>query len=552
MPVLWLILAVLLIGALAFVLGRGRALASAGGNARALHSLPVYYGANALLFATVAPLGLMCLWLITSPLLIDRTLSATIPAEEIQEGSSVGLVMADIRRLSEGLSKAVTEGAMTEDEVAGLDAQSDDIRAMLAEVGVALGSDVTPTKLSTAQDHRAKTARSNVIMTALVLVFAVAGLAWAYARTHRDFRARNTVEQAILFLLIGAALLAILTTVGIVLSLLGNTVQFFRIWPASDFFFNLTWQPSFGDTGSQLGFFPLLWGTLYISVVALAVATPIGLFAAIYLSEYATTRTRSFAKPLLELLAGIPTIVYGLFALLTIGPMLSSVFGRGGVGQETTLGLVVSSGLGGIVVAALVFAIVFLILRGSLKSARVVNAVAGLAALGVGGLVTVLAFSSAPWMGGDRAVMTAGLVMGVMLIPFVSSLSDDIINAVPQAMRDGSLGLGATKSETVRQVVLPAALPGIVGAILLAASRAIGETMIVVLGAGAAARLSMNPFEAMTTVTAKIVSQLTGDADFASPQALVAFALGMALFVITLGLNIFALYIVRKYREQYD
>ena len=194
---------------------------------------------------------------------------------------------------------------------------------------------------------------------------------------------------------------------------------------------------------------------------------------------------------MLEVLAGIPTIVYGLFALLTVGPLLVSVFGDGGV-------------------------------------------------LGV------------DWQGGGRAVITAGVVMGIMLIPFVSSLSDDIINAVPQAMRDGSYGLGATKSETIKQVVLPAALPGIVGAVLLAASRAIGETMIVVLGAGAAARLSLNPFEAMTTVTAKIVSQLTGDSDFASPEALVAFALGMTLFLLTLGLNVVALYIVRKYREQYD
>ena len=255
----------------------------------------------------------------------------------------------------------------------------------------------------------------------------------------------------------------------------------------------LEWAPSFSGRGgaSELGIIPLLWGTLYISIVALSVAVPIGLFAAIYLSEYAPNSVRSFAKPMLEVLAGIPTIVYGLFALLTVGPLLVSVFGEGG-------------------------------------------------ALGV------------DWMAGGRAVITAGVVMGIMLIPFVSSLSDDIINAVPQAMRDGSYGLGATQSETIKQVVLPAALPGIVGAILLAASRAIGETMIVVLGAGAAARLSLNPFEAMTTVTAKIVSQLTGDSDFASPEALVAFALGMTLFLLTLGLNVIALYIVRKYREQYD
>ena len=250
------------------------------------------------------------------------------------------------------------------------------------------------------------------------------------------------------------------------LSLIFNTIEFFELYSAWDFFTLLEWAPSFSGRGgsSSLGVLPLLWGTLCISLVALAVAVPIGLMAAIYLSEYASPRVRSFAKPLLEVLAGIPTIVYGLFALLTVGPFLVSFFGQNGH-------------------------------------------------LGVN------------WMGGGTAVMTAGLVMGIMLIPFVSSLSDDIINAVPQAMRDGSLGLGATRSETIKQVVLPAALPGIVGAILLAASRAIGETMIVVLGAGAAARLSMNPFEAMTTVTAKIVSQLTGDSDFASPEALVAFAL---------------------------
>jgi phosphate transport system permease protein len=289
------------------------------------------------------------------------------------------------------------------------------------------------------------------------------------------------------YLLIAAASIAILTTLGIVLSLIGNTIRFFQLYPASGFFGSLTWSPSFGG-GSELGIWPLLWGTIYISFVALLVAVPIGLFAAIYLSEYAGPKLRAYAKPMLEILAGIPTIVYGLFALLTIGPLLYSVFGNESLG----------------------------------------------------------------WMQGTRAVLTAGIAMGIMLIPFVSSLSDDIINAVPQSMRDGSYGLGATKSETIKQVVLPAALPGIVGAVLLATSRAVGETMIVVLGAGAAAKISLNPLEAMTTVTTRIVSQLTGDADFASPEALVAFALGMTLFILTLGLNVFALYIVRKYREQYE
>jgi phosphate transport system permease protein len=275
--------------------------------------------------------------------------------------------------------------------------------------------------------------------------------------------------------------------------MLFETANFFQQYSWRAFFFGTEWSPDFRGN-SQLAILPLLWGTLYISLIALIVAVPIGLFAAIYLSEYASSGVRAIAKPAIEILAGIPTIVYGLFALITVGPMLRDWFAQ-------PLGLGASS----------------------------------------------------------SSVMTAGLVMGIMLIPFVSSLSDDIINAVPQSMRDGSYGLGATPSETIRQVVIPAALPGIVGAILLAASRAIGETMIVVLGAGAAAAQFngglgqlVNPFEAMTTITVKIVSQLTGDTDFSSPETLVAFALGLTLFVITLGLNVLALYIVRKYREQYE
>ncbi|MEC9432572.1 MAG: phosphate ABC transporter permease subunit PstC [Pseudomonadota bacterium] len=318
------------------------------------------------------------------------------------------------------------------------------------------------------------------------LIAAAAGAGWGWMKIHRDFRARNSVETMVMGLLIVAASVAILTTVGIVFSMLFETGRFFSQYSWTEFFFGTTWAPNFrGD--SDLGMLPLLWGTLYISFIALAVAVPIGLFAAIFLSEYATPKVRSIAKPLIEILAGIPTIVYGLFALITVGPLLRDYFAQPmGIGDSAS------------------------------------------------------------------SVMTAGLVMGIMLIPFVSSLSDDIINAVPQSMRDGSLGLGATPSETIRSVIMPAALPGIVGAILLAASRAIGETMIVVLGAGAAARLSLNPFEAMTTVTVKIVSQLTGDTDFASPETLVAFALGITLFVLTLGLNVLALYIVRKYREQYE
>ncbi|MFT5065680.1 MAG: phosphate transport system permease protein [Yoonia sp.] len=319
-----------------------------------------------------------------------------------------------------------------------------------------------------------------------ILIVAFVGFAGSLLKIAPDYRARTHAESWIKLILIAASVVAILTTVGIVFSMLFEARNFFSQYDWKDFFFSAEWSPNFRGN-SSLGILPLLWGTLYISFIALIFAVPIGLFAAIYLSEYAGRRMRSIAKPAIEILAGIPTIVYGLFALITVGPFLRDYF-------------------------------------------------------------------AAPMGFGDSAssVMTAGLVMGVMLIPFVSSLSDDIINAVPQTMRDGSLGLGATKSETIRQVVIPAALPGIVGAILLAASRAIGETMIVVLGAGAAARLSLNPFEAMTTVTVKIVSQLTGDTDFASPETLVAFALGLTLFVITLCLNVVALMIVRKYREQYE
>lgn len=320
----------------------------------------------------------------------------------------------------------------------------------------------------------------------IVLSIAAGGLGVAAWLSTPMFRARDASEAWVKSLLVAASMVAILTTVGIVFSMVFEAVNFFQQYGWQDFFLSAEWTPNFrGD--SALGILPLLWGTLYISLIALLLAVPVGLFSAIYLSEYASPRMRGFAKPMIEVLAGIPTIVYGLFALVTVGPLLRDYFAQ-------PLGL------------------------------------------------------------GDSAssVMTAGLVMGIMLIPFVSSLSDDALNAVPQSMRDGSYGLGATRSETTRQVIIPAALPGIIGAILLAASRAIGETMIVVLGAGAAARLSLNPFEAMTTITVKIVSQLTGDTDFASPETLVAFALGLTLFALTLCLNVVALIIVRKYREQYE
>ncbi|MEX0285671.1 MAG: phosphate ABC transporter permease subunit PstC [Paracoccaceae bacterium] len=490
MPLSWLVLFILAIGVVGFFLGRMRAFASAGGDSRNLHSLPIYYGSGVMFSAIIPALVFIAVVSIILPSYVGSRVSGMIPAEEIAEGSNINLVMAEVRRVAEGLENAVQGGFITDDMARNARADITDMTARLKEAGQIVTSTVTVNVLKAAQAYRAAAEAGNVFIWIGGIALALIGFGVSFLRTNKDFRARNFVERGILFLLIIAASVAILTTIGIVLSLIFNTVEFFRLYPFQDFFFGLTWSPSFSGRGqlSELGIIPLIWGTLYISLIALLVAVPIGLFAAIYLSEYASPRVRAIAKPALEVLAGIPTIVYGLFALLTIGPMLMQVFGQNGLG----------------------------------------------------------------WMGGASSVMTAGLVMGIMLIPFVSSLSDDIINAVPQAMRDGSLGLGATRSETIKQVVLPAALPGIVGAIILAASRAIGETMIVVMGAGAAARLSLNPFEAMTTVTAKIVSQLTGDSDFASPEALVAFALGMTLFVITLGLNVLALHIVRKYREQYE
>ena len=487
-----LVIAVLVLTIFGYFMASNRAIAAAGGDRRKLHSLPAYYGSNAAMFTAIPALGVLVLWLLAQPMMIDRSVLSTIPDSIITEGSSAGLVMSDVRRVADGLDLVVSEDVMSANDVLALQTGQTDIRALLASVGAAVGADVKSEVLEAAQKYRKQTTTGQLWMAVVVATLALIGFAMSVMAAKPDFRARNTVERGMLALLIFAASLAVLTTVGIVFSMLFESNDFFRLHPWTDFFFATSWAPNFrGD--SDLSILPLLWGTLYISIIALAVAVPVGLFAAIYLSEYAGSKVRSVAKPLLEILAGIPTIVYGLFALLTVGPTLVRIFGRG---EEGLLGV--------------------------------------------------------EWMSGATAVLTAGLVMGIMLIPFVSSLSDDIINAVPQSLRDGSLGLGATPSETIRQVVLPAALPGIVGAILLAASRAIGETMIVVLGAGAIAKFSANPLDAMTTITTRIVSQLTGDTDFSSPETLVAFALGLTLFVLTLGLNVIALYIVRKYREQYD
>lgn len=429
----------------------------------------------------------LVVWLIAQPLLIEARVSSQLPLELTADDTARALAMADVRRLAGGLDVALASGTVTEDASGAVQTNGGvTLRDALAESGVALAEDVSPNILTAAQSYRAMSGTGVIWRMFLVLAVAIGGFAYAVRVTRGTFRARNRVEAVVLGLLMAASTVAILTTVGIIWSMLSETINFFRLYPVADFFFGLTWSPNFRG-GSELGFIPLLWGTLYISLISMLVAVPIGLFAAIYLAEYATPRVRSVVKPLIEVIAGIPTVVFGLFALVTVGPLLRDYFAE---------------------------------------------------PLGLGN--------------SGSSVMTAGIVIGILNIPFISSLADDIINAVPQSLRDGSYGLGATKSETVKQVILPAALPGIVGAILLAASRAIGETMIVSLGAGAAAKLDLNPFEAMTTMTVKIVGQLTGDTDFASPETLVAFALGMTLFVITLGLNVLALYVVRKYREQYE
>ena len=299
-------------------------------------------------------------------------------------------------------------------------------------------------------------------------------------------------EKAIRFVLVASSLVAILVTVGIVFSLLVEAMRFFSEVSIIDFLFGLNWNPQTAMRSDQVassgafGAVPLLVGTLLISFLALLVSGPLGVFAAVYLAEYASSRQRAIIKPVLEILAGIPTVVYGFFAAMVIAPFLR--------GAGASIGLDVAS----------------------------------------------------------ESALAAGLVMGVMIIPLVSSISDDVISAVPNTLREGSLGIGATKSETIRKVVLPAALPGIAGGLLLAASRAVGETMIVVMAAGLAARLTVNPLEAVTTVTVQIVMLLTGDQEFDSAKTLAAFALGLALFVLTLGFNILGNWIVNKYREAYD
>ena len=339
------------------------------------------------------------------------------------------------------------------------------------------------------------------------LVAAALGGLFVYTRISPALRARNRVEGWIGGVLFTCSVVAVLTTLGIVFSLLWDSLRFFQSVPLAEFLLGTQWSPQIairadqvGSTGA-FGAVPLFAGTFLIMMIAMCVAAPIGLFSAIYLSEYASRTSRAVFKPILEILAGVPTVVYGFFAALTVGPAFREAF----------------NGLGALMVG------------GPLD--------------GLGQYLMLVQ---------NQMALVAGAVMGIMLIPFVSSLSDDIINAVPQSLRDGSYAMGATKSETVKRVLLPAALPGIAGALLLAMSRAIGETMIVTMAAGLAANLTLNPLDTVTTVTVQIVTLLTGDQEFDSPKTLAAFGLGLTLFLVTLLLNIVAQRIVQRYREQYD
>ena len=456
-----LLIAVLLISSGYFFLGTRSSKAARTAGAR-LHSLPHYYGLFAGLVAALPALALLAILAIGDDIIFNRLALDFVP-DEVKAGENYKevIVLAQIYNVVNGIN---------------------------------FGEQPEWVNAAAAAWHGWE-ATSTTLKTVTVLALSLIGGMLAYRMVNPDFRSRNAVERIVMTILAASSAIAILTTIGIVFSVIFESMRFFALVPVSEFLFGTTWNPQFegaeragsGQMGlATYGSVPLFAGTFLISVVALSVSVPVGLFSAIYLSEYATPRVRSVVKPLMELLAGVPTVVYGFFAALTVAPFIRA--------SGMSLGLDVAS----------------------------------------------------------ESALAAGLVMGIMIIPFVSSLSDDVINAVPQALRDAAYGLGSTRSEAVRQVVLPAALPGIVAAVLLAVSRAVGETMIVVMAAGLAANLSLNPLDAVTTVTSQIVTILVGDQEFESAKTLSAFALALTLIVITLGLNFIALQIVKKYREQYE
>ncbi len=460
MNALLLTAALLALAALAYRMGSARAVAVAGGDARSLNSRPGYHGAYLAMWCGLPALVALVAWLLLEPAILRALmLDSLAPDLRAMPPGRLELLLADIRALA---------------------------------AGGAVGRAPEPALLAAAEAYARMRDLSLAAVAVVGLSAAAGGLALGRRAIAPGFRARAQVERVIRILLLMASVVAILVTVGIVLSLLFEAIRFFRLVSPIEFLLGLHWSPQTALRADQVGSsgafgaVPVFAGTLLITVIAMGVAAPVGLFSAIYMAEYATPRTRAVAKPALEVLAGIPTVVYGFFAALSVGPFLR--------GLGDAMGLDVAS----------------------------------------------------------ESALAAGLVMGVMIIPFVSSLSDDVIAAVPQSLRDGAYALGATKSEAITQVVLPAALHGIVSALLLAVSRAIGETMIVVMAAGLAAKLTANPLEAVTTVTVQVVALLVGDQEFDSAKTLAAFALALTLFLATLALNVVALAVVRRYREQYD
>jgi len=452
-------LLVALLALTAFALGRRRALAAAGG-AR-LHSLPGYYGWYAALWCGVPGLAIALAWALFASSALDHLTLASAPGRAAAPGSEQALFLNDVRNLASG--ESVSAEVAPEPDVAAAAARYTELRQ-----------------------------RGLATACALAALLSLAGGALALRRVAPSLPARIAVERALSRILLLSSAFAILVTAGIVFSLIVEAGRFFEKVPVTQFLFGLEWSPQTAIRADQVGSsgafgaVPVFAGTLLITAIAMAVAVPIGLLSAIHMGFYASPRFRAVTKPALEILAGVPTVVYGFFAALMVAPAIRSL------GEAA--GLSVAS----------------------------------------------------------ESALAAGLVMGIMIIPFVSSLSDDAITAVPLSLRDGSFGLGATRSETIRHVIVPAALPGIVGGVLLAVSRAIGETMIVVMAAGLAANLTLNPLDAVTTVTVQIVSLLTGDQEFDSAKTLSAFALGLVLFCVTLVLNVFALRVVQRYREKYE
>ncbi len=464
-----------------YFLGRQHSLALVDGKASRLHSLPTYHGFYTALLCGIPSLTLLVLWLVFQGTVL--TALSTDGLQALRTDAAVQL-SADELSLQTNNMRNVIRGQTVLLNRACEDATSADYGSRDCIVQRAVQT--------AAANYASYEGIATVVVWLLALVTAIAGIFFARQQIAPRLRARNRVESTVMAFLIISSTIAILTTVGIVFSVLFESLRFFSFVSIVDFLFGTQWSPQIalradqaGSSGA-FGAVPLIVGTLLISAIAMAVAVPVGLMTAIYLSEYASHQARAYIKPMLEILAGVPTVVYGFFAAITMAPFVRST--------GDFLGLNISS----------------------------------------------------------ESALAAGVVMGMMIIPFISSLSDDVIHAVPQSMRDGSYGLGATKSETIKRVILPAALPGIVGSILLAVSRALGETMIVVMAAGLAANLTLNPLETVTTVTVQIVTLLIGDQEFDSPKTLAAFALGLTLFVVTLVLNIIALQIVKRYREQYE